>query len=200
LASGAVLVVLGALAMPPTSEVGQVVDAIQMQDAAGLMASASFFLASVALTMGLPAILTLIPVRRQTAGMVGLWIWAIGTIGTSALAAFLVLFRATVRVVELSPEQVERLGRDPVVGLSLLFVVGAFYLGELVVALVLLRSPTVPSWVPILLLLHLVVAAFNNLLPPNLQGLQAVVLGIGLMGLSVKAAENWAGIKVPAPL
>ena len=50
------LVVLGALAMPPTSEVGQVVDAIKHQDAAWLMASASFFLASVALTMGLPAI------------------------------------------------------------------------------------------------------------------------------------------------
>lgn len=194
------LLVLGALAMPPTSEVGQVIDAIDTQDAAWLMASASFFLASVALTMGLPAILTLIPVRRQLAGMVGLWIWGVGTIGTSALAAFLILFRATVRVVEISPEQVEQLGRDPVLSLSLLFVVGAFYLGEVVLGLVLLRSRAVPSWAPALLLVHVAVAPFNSMLPGKLQGLQAVLLGVALMGLSVKAAEAWAGSKVPAPL
>ena len=194
------LVVLGALAMPPTSEVGQVVEAIKHQDAAWLMASASFFLASVALTMGLPAILTLIPARRQLAGMIGLWIWGVGTIGTSALAAFLILFRATVRVVKITPEQVERLGRDPVLSLSLLFVVGAFYLGELVVGLVLLRSRAIAPWVPVLMLLHVASAPVNQLLPENLQGLQAIVLGVALMGLSVKAAESWAGTKVPAPL
>jgi len=195
-----VLVVLGALAMPPTSEVGQVVDAIEHQDAAWLMASASFFLASVALTMGLPAILTLIPERQQLAGMIGLWIWAVGTIGTSALAAFLILFRATVRVVEISAEDVEQLGRDPVLSLSLLFVIGAFYLGELAVALVLLRSRAVTSWVPVLLLLHVASAPVNQLLPAELQGLQAIVLGVALMGLSVKAVEAWAGTRVPAPL
>jgi hypothetical protein len=200
LASGAVLLVLGALAMPPTSEVGQVIEAIDTQDAAWLMASASFFLASVALTMGLPAVLTLIPVRRQVAGMVGLWIWGVGTIGTSALAAFLILFRATVRVVKISPEEVERLGRDPVLSLSLLFVIGAFYLGELVLGLVLLRSRAVASWVPVLLLLHVAVAPVNSMLPERLQGLQAILLGVALMGLAVKAAEAWAGSKVPAPL
>ena len=194
------LVVLGALAMPPTSEVGEVVEAIEHQDAAWLMASASFFLASVALTMGLPAILTLIPARRQLAGMIGLWIWGVGTIGTSALAAFLILFRATVRVVKITPEQVEQLGRDPVLSLSLLFVVGAFYLGELVVGLVLLRSRAIAPWVPVLLLLHVASAPVNQLLPENLQGFQAIVLGVALMGLSVKAAESWAGTKVPAPL
>jgi len=195
-----VLLVLGALAMPPTSEVGQVIDAIDQQDAAWLMASASFFLASVALTMGLPAILTLIPARQQVAGMVGLWIWAIGTIGTSALAAFLILFRATVRVVEISPDDVEQLGNDPVLSLSLMFVIGAFYLGELAVAIVLLRSRAVTSWAPVLMLLHVAIGPVNQLLPAELQGLQAIVLGVALMGLSVKAVEAWAGSRVPAPL
>ena len=120
--------------------------------------------------------------------------------GTSALAAFLILFRATVQVVEITPEQVEELGRDPVLSLSLLFVVGAFYLGELVVGLVLLRSRAVAPWVPVLMLLHVASAPVNQLLPENLQGLQAIILGVALMGLSVKAAESWAGTKVPAPL
>ena len=133
--------------------------------------------------------------------MIGLWIWGVGTIGTSALAAFLILFRATVRVVEISPEEVEQLGRDPVLSLSLLFVVGAFYLGELVVGLVLLRSHAIAPWVPVLLLLHVASAPVNQLLPENLQGLQAIVLGVALMGLSVKAAEAWAGTnESPVPL
>lgn len=194
------LLVLGALAMPPTSEVGQVIVALDQQDAAWLMASASFFLASVALTMGLPAILFLLPARRHIAAMVGMWIWAVGTIGTSALAAFLILFRATVRVVKISPEDVEQLSHDPVLSLSLLFVIGSFYLGELIVAIVLLRSSVVPRWIPSLLLLHVALAPVSELLPERLQGFTAIVLGLGLMGIAVKASETWAGTKTPTPL
>ena len=200
LASGAVLLVLGALAMPPTSEVGEVIVALDQQDAAWLMASASFFLASVALTMGLPAILFLLPARRHVSAMIGLWIWGVGTIGTSALAAFLILFRATVRVVEISPKDVEELSRDPVLSLSLLFVVGSFYLGELVVGFVLLRTSVVPRWIPALLLLHVALAPVSELLPEDLQGFTAIVLGLGLMGIAVKASEAWAGAKAPTPL
>ncbi len=194
------LLVLGALAMPPTSEVGDVIVAIDRQDAAWLMASASFFLASVALTMGLPAVLFLLPARRHVAAMVGMWIWGVGTIGTSALAAFLILFRATVRAVEISPEDVEELSRDPVLSVSLLFVVGAFYLGELVVGVVLLRSAVVPRWIPALLLLHVALAPVSELLPEELQSFTAIVLGIALMGIAVKASEAWAGAKAPTPL
>jgi hypothetical protein len=200
LASGAVLLVLAALAMPPTSEVGQVISAVRHEDAAWLMASAAFFLASVALTMGLPAILTLMPPRRQVVGMVGLWIWSIGTIGTSALAAFLILFRATVRVVEISPTDVEQLSHDAVLSTTLLFVVGSFYLGELVVALVLLLASRLPRWIPVLLLVHIAIAPVNNLLPERLQGLQAIVLGAGLMALAVRSTEAWAGTRSPARL
>ena len=162
------------------------------------MASAAFFLASVALTMGLPAILTLMPAKRQVVGLVWLWIWSIGTIGTSALAAFLILFRATVRVVDISPTDVEELGRDHVMTLGLLFVFGAFYLGELVVALVLLLDSRLPRWIPALLLVHIAAAPVNHLLPQQLQGVQAVVLGGGLMALAVRSTEVWASSRVPA--
>lgn len=194
------LLVLAALAMPPTSEVGQVVDAVKQEDAAWLMASAAFFLASVALTMGLPAILTLIPERRQVVGLVGLWIWSIGTIGTSALAAFLILFRATVRVAEISPADVEQLTRDPVLAISLLFVFGSFYLGELVVAIVLLVASRLPRWIPGLLLVHIAAAPVNHLLPQQLQGIQAVVLGGALMALAVRSTEAWAASRLPAAI
>ena len=193
LASGAVLLVLGALSLPPTTEVSQVIGVVNHQDSAWLMASASFFLASVGLTMGLPAVLWLFPRRHQPVGLVGLWVWAVGTIGTAGFAALLVMFRAVVHTVDLTPDQVEALSRDPLLRLGLGAVAGAFYLGELVVALVLLRGRTAPSWAPVALLLHVATAPFEHLLPPHLQGLPTIVLGVGLMGLAVRATETWAG-------
>lgn len=183
---------LGALSMPQTTEVGQVIGVVNHQDAAWLMATASFFLASVGLTMGLPAVLWLFPRRHQPVGLVGLWIWAVGTIGTAGVAALLVMFRAVVRTVELTPDQVEALSRDPLLRLGLGAVLGAFYLGELVVALVLLRGRAAPPWVPVVLLVHIAFAPFNHLLPPHLQGVQTILLGVGLMGLAVRATETWA--------
>lgn len=200
LASGAVLLVLGALSMPPTTEVGQVIGVVNHQDAAWLMATASFFLASVGLTMGLPSVLWLFPRRHQPVGLVGLWVWAVGTIGTAGIAALLVMFRAMVHTVDLTPDQVEALARDPLLRLGLGAVAGTFYLGELVVALVLVRGRTAPSWVPVALLLHVASAPFNHLLPPHLQGLQTILLGVGLMGLAVRATETWAGSRPLAPL
>lgn len=200
LASGAVLLVLGALSMPPTTEVGQVVDVVTHQDAAWLMASASLFLASVGLTMGLPAILWLFPRRHQAAGLVGLWIWAFGTIGTAGVAGLLILFRAVVRTVALSPDQVEALSRDRLLSLGLAAVSVAFYLGELVIALVLLRGRSVPRWVPVVILLHVAMAPLNHLLPVHLEGAHTIVLGVGLMGIAVRATESWAGSRPLARL
>jgi hypothetical protein len=200
LASGAVLLVLGALSMPPTTDVGQVIGVVTHQDDAWLMATASFFLASVALTMGLPAMLWLFPRRHHAIGLVGLWTWAVGTIGTAGVAALLVLFRAVVRTVELTPEEVEAISRDPLLRLGTGAVVGAFFLGELVVALVLLRGRATPPWVPTVLLLHVAIAPVAHLLPAHLQGAQTIVLGVGLMGVAVRATESWAGSRpLPRP-
>lgn len=200
LASGAVLTVLGALTMPATGEVGQVIEAVRGEGAAWVMASASFFLASIGLTMGLPAILWLFPGRNQASVLVGLWIWSVGTIGTAGVAAVLILFRATVQTVGVTPAEVEALSQDPSLRVGLLAVQIAFYLGELVVAVLLLRWRVVSRWVPGAMLAHVAFAPVNDLLPPEAQGLQTVLLGIGLVGIAVKSTESWAGSRVPAPL
>lgn len=175
-------------------------DAVAHQDAAWLLAAASFFLASVGLTMGLPAMLWLFPRRHQTVGLVGLWIWAVGMIGTAGVASLLVLFRAVARTVDLTPQQVEALSRDPLLQLGLGAVVMAFHLGELVVAVVLLGGWAAPVWVPVAMLLHVALAPVAHLLPAHLQGAQTVVLGVGLMGVAVRATESWAGSRPLARL
>ena len=194
------LTVLGALMMPSTGEVGQVIEAVRGEGAAWVMASASFFLASIGLTMGLPAILWLFPGRHQIPVLVGLWIWSVGTIGTAGVAAVLILFRATVQSVGVTPAEVEALGQDPSLRVGLLAVLGAFYLGELIVAVLLLRWRVVSRWVPGAMLAHVAVAPLEDMLPPQAQGLQAILLGIGLVGVAVKSTESWAASRVPAAL
>ena len=194
------LTVLGALTVPSTGEVGQVIEAVRGDGAAWVMASASFFLASIGLTMGLPAILWLFHGRNQASVLVGLWIWSVGTIGTAGVAAVLILFRATVQSVGVTPAEVEALGQDPSLRVGLLAVLGAFYLGELMVAVLLLRWRVVSRWVPGVMLAHVAVAPVNDLLPPEAQGLPAILLGIGLVGIAVKSTESWAESRVPAPL
>ena len=194
------LTVLGALMMPSTGEVGQVIEAVRGEGAAWVMASASFFLASIGLTMGLPAILWLFPGRHQIPVLVGLWIWSVGTIGTAGVAAVLILFRATVQSVGVTPAEVEALGQDPSLRVGLLAVLGAFYLGELIVAVLLLRWRVVSRWVPGAMLAHVAFAPLEDMLPPQAQGLQAILLGIGLVGVAVKSTESWAASRVPAAL
>jgi hypothetical protein len=200
LACGAVLTVLGALTLPSTAEVGQVVEAVRGEGAAWVMASASFFLASIGLTMGLPAILWLFPSRHHTPVLVGLWIWSVGTIGTAGVAALLILFRATVQTAGVTPAEVEELSQDPSLRIGLLAVVGAFYLGEFLVAVLLLRWRVVARWVPGVMLAHIAVAPVNDLLPPEVQAAQSVLLGIGLVGVAVKSTESWAESRTPTAL
>ena len=42
--------------------------------------------------------------------------------------------------------------------------------------------------------------AMLDLLPANLQSVQAIVLGVGLMGIAVRATESWAGSRPLARL
>ena len=193
------LLVLAALAMPSVADPGELIGAAERDGEAWLMAAVAFFLASIGLTMGLPAILTMFPGRLQSACLAGVWLWAVGTIGTAAVAAMLILFRATVRTGVLTDDAVAEMSRDHALVALLLAVVGAFLLGELVVALLLLRSRVAPRWVPIVLLVHVVLAPINHLAPIGVQGLPSLLLGVGLMGVAVRATELWAGTRGPAP-
>lgn len=189
------LLVLGTFALPRSREVVDLVESVQSDDALWLMAAAAFFLASVGLTLGLPAIYSLLPPRLSSIGMVGLWVWSFGMIGTAGLSALLVLFRAVARELEPTVEQIEVLAADPGLTISALGFVGAFYFGELVVALVLLRGRTVGRWVPLLMLGHLAMEPAMRWLPDITRSLHAVMIGLALMGLAVKASEKWTDVR-----
>jgi hypothetical protein len=198
LASGAVLLVMGSLVLPPATGVDQLVGLVEGQGAAWSMAALMFFLAAIGLTMGLPAILFLFPGRDQLACLVALWTWAIGTIGTAGLAGMVLVFQAAVDV-GLTSEQVGALVHAPALVAGLVVVLGAFYAGEVVLAVVLLRARVVARWVPVVLLAHVACAPLIHLLPGRLQGMQTILLGVALMGVAMRASEAWAGSRTPSP-
>lgn len=192
LASGAVLAVLAAFALPVSLDIGDLLWSVHEEGSMWLLGAAALFLSSVGLTLGLPTIQWLLPARSAVVGMVGLGIWALGTISLAGLAMLLVAFRASVHRLGLDHADVELVSRDAGVTAAMLTFLVAFHLGELMSALVLLRGGPVGRWVPSLMVAHVGLAPVNHLLPPQLQGLQALVMGVALMGIAVKANEVWA--------
>lgn len=195
LASGAVLLVLGTFALPRHSEVADLLRSVQAEDSLWIMAAVAFFLAAVGLTLGLPAIYSLLPPHRATLGMVGLWVWSFGTIGTAGVGAMLILFQAVARDIDLAPEQVDLFAQDTALTAFVLGFLGAFYVGELIITLVLLQGRTVPRWVPLLMLAHLAVGAASPWLPDVARSIQSVMIGVALMGLAVRASEKWTDVR-----
>jgi hypothetical protein len=192
LASGAVLLVLGTFSLPASFAVEDLTRSAQNDSGMWLLAAVAFFLAAAGITLGLPTIYWLLPPRHAAIGMVGLWIWSFGTIGAAGVSAHLVLFRAMMTRLELSVDEVELLSQDTGVLVWIWGFLGAFYVGELIVALVLLSGRTVGRWVPMLLMAHIVLTPINQSLPQVAQPLSAILTGVALMGLAVKASENWA--------
>lgn len=189
LASGAVALVLGALAMPSEPNAHEILTTIQMADGRWLMGSAAFFIASVGLTMGLPAVLSLVPRRGRVLGLVGVSIFAIGTIGTAGYAALLVFVRALIMQTVITPVQIDRLSEDDGLVIYMGVFLIAFYLGETIMAIALLRAGSVARWVPAMMLLHVAFLPVVTMLPDVFRSVQAVVVGVALMGVAVSAND-----------
>jgi hypothetical protein len=191
LVSGAVLLVLGSL-MLPSGQVADVIESVDDMGARWVMTSFAFFLASVGLTLGLPTILTLLRDRGRWAGLIGIGVWAIGTIALAGYAAMLIFFSALVQATAITSGVVEQIADDPSLMAYLLLFVGAFYLGELLIAIALLRARTVAVWVPVLMLVHMAVTLASGVLPDELQSWPNLLLGVALMGIAVHANNSWA--------
>lgn len=193
LASGAVLLVLGTLMLPSEANVADLIATVQDESGRWIMASFAFFLASLGMTMGLPSVITLLGRRGRRTGMVGIGVWALGTIGLSGYAAMLILFRTMVDTLgdDLTPAHVEMISDDGTLLAFILIFAVAFYVGEFLTAIALLRARTVKRWVAVLLLAHPVLAPLTGLLPEALQNAHILLVGVALMGIAIHANDTW---------
>lgn len=186
--------VLGAVLnpVPDGRRVTGVLQAVEQADGRWLAMAVMYFAASILLTLGLPALLSLFaPARRgRRLGFVATGVFAIGTVGLTGFAMLMVFIRTLV------VEDLVKLGSaDQMtgeIGLNVFLYgwVAAFYLGALLVAVALLVSGATGVWVPALLALFIVMVPFVQSLGMLGAAIQTLALAVALCGAAVTAASE----------
>jgi hypothetical protein len=151
--------------------------------------SVLFFLASLALTLGLPAVLSLFTHRGRRIGVIAVAVFAIGVIGTSGYAMLLVFFRALVKEDALRTASLEDVTTDLGLGVFLFGWITAFYLGIVLLAIALLVARRTPVWVPILLMVFVASFPLTDQVGRVGQVLQVMALAFAFTGIAMEAVH-----------
>jgi hypothetical protein len=160
-----------------------------------------YTLASVALTLGLPALLTLFDRRGRSVALVAVVVFSVGAIGTCGYAMLMVFFRALVVTGALDGGQLDDVIKDRGLALFLFGWVACFYGGALLIAVALLRAGTTPRWVPGLLVVFVVLLPVASHLGRVGAALQVMAFATACTGIAVNAvarANQAASARQPA--
>ena len=197
LVAGGVSLAASSLLMPSTD--GNSADSLESvlsQSSRWLAVSVLFFVAAVLLTLGLPSVLTLVTKRTARMGLFGLGVFAVGCIGTAGYAMLLVFFHALVKTDSLRAGNLDTVVQDNGLASFLYGWIAAFYVGELLLAITLLRARTVPRWIPLLLVLHVLTLPLNSVLPDKVGSATILLVTVALAGIGITA--NQRGVVSPA--
>jgi hypothetical protein len=188
LIAGVTTLSLGALLLPSgDGDSAQTLMLASQQDDRWLAVSALFFLASVAMTLGLPSILVLFRGRGNRLGMTALVVFAVGCIGTAGYAMLLAFFRALAIAHAITDDALAEVSRDNGLNAFLYGWVAAFYLGELLLAVALLRARATPRWVSFLLIGHVAMAPLSPVLPHSVESGSVLLMAVGFAGVAISA-------------
>ncbi len=189
---GVMAMVFGSLLNPSeagasTAETLRVVD----EDSARWLAMAvMYFFASVALTLGLPAVLTLFTRKGRKLGLTAVAVFSVGTIGTCGYAMLLVFFRAMVKEGAVKSEAFGHVTEDKGLTFFLAGWVGCFYVGVLLLAVAFLVARTVPRWVPALLVAFVVMQPITPHLGRVGMAVQILALAVAFTGIAMAAVTG----------
>ncbi len=134
---------------------------------------------------------TLLRGEAPRLGLVAVCVFAAGTIAMCGYAVLLIFYRALVRS-ELLVGPIDGITDDVGIVVFLAVFLGAFYLGELLLAIALWRVRSVPRWVAIVLGVHVLTLVVNQWLPAGVQNLTTILIAIGLCGVAVTANDQWS--------
>jgi hypothetical protein len=149
--------------------------------------SVLYFCASVALTCGMPAVLSLFRERGHRLGIAAVSVLSVGAVGTSGFAMLLVFIQALAQQDALRAGGLDAVLSD--VGLAVFFWgwITGFYLGALLVAVALLVSRATPPWIPVLLLLFVVLLPVGRVLGQTGQVIGLMALAVAFTGIATVA-------------
>lgn len=190
LVAGASALVVGAVLVPGDTDSGEALQIVMQHDSRWLAVAAFYFLGAVALTIGVPAVLTLLDSRSTRLGLLGAGVFVVGCLGTAGYAMLLVMIRALVRADALAEGSLNDLAADAGLGVFLYGWVAAFYLGELLLGIALLRARTTPRWMPGLLLAHVAALPVAVLLPQQVSAGTVLLSTLGFAGLGIAASSR----------
>jgi hypothetical protein len=197
---GAMALAFGVVLNPvgPEGDAVETVRTVSMADGRWLAMAVMYFFASVSLTLGLPALLTMFTVRARRFGVVAVSVFAVGVIGTSGYAMLLVFFRALVKHDAILAGSFDSVARD--IGLSV-FLIGwvvSFAGGALLVAIALFMARRTPVWVPALLMAFVVTIPFAGDYGRVVQVAQVVALAFAFTGIATAAVNGTRSAAVSA--
>jgi hypothetical protein len=149
--------------------------------------SSSLFIASVGMTLGIPALMSLLVGRFRLLAVLAAMVFSVGTIGTSGYGFVMLAMRALVAHDAVVIDRLEKATHDAGFVAFLAVWLGCFLLGLVLLAAGLLAAATVPRWVPVLMLVF-VASQFL----PDVGGdlgtvIQFLVLAIALTGAAMAA-------------
>lgn len=189
---GAMSLVLGTLVNPVRAgqDAGATLRVVESSGGRWLAMAVMFFIASITLSLGLPAVLSLFEGRGRVTGLVAVSVFAVGTIGLSGYAMLMVFFRALVETdaLKVSGAGLEQVTRDAGMSVFLYGWIACFYAGVVLLMLALFVARRTPTWVPVLFLVFLLLSPFASSLGRVGGAVQILAFAIALTGVAVSAA------------
>lgn len=190
---GAMSMVLGAVLNPLAGGGGRAAATLRAageSDTRWLGMAVMYFLASIFLTLGLPAMLSLFVRRGRGLGVVSVGVFAIGTIGLSGFAMLMVFLRTLVTHGMLKTQNLDVLGDDLGLAIFLYGWIIGFYLGVLLIGIALFMSRKTPVWVPLLLVFFVAVLPVSSRLGTVGSALQVLALAVAFTGIAIAAVSD----------
>ena len=192
LVTGVMTLVLGSV-LGPSSSGGDASATLRVVATEGdrwMAMAVLFFVSSVALTLGLPTVVTLFDrPRGRRLGLAGTAVFLLGTIGTCGYSMLMTFFHALVRHHALNGRQLDAAVTGGWLSVLLYSWLVGFMLGLLLIAFGLLRARVTPLWVPILMFVFVALVPVSGQLGKVVQVLQLMALAVAFTGIAISATS-----------
>ena len=189
---GVMSLVFGSLLNPAeaASSTTETLHVVNQDGGRYLAMAVMFFFASVTLTLGLPAILSVFDRRGRRLGLVGVGVFTLGTVGTCGFAMLQVFFRALVEIGALRSSELEMVAKDRGLSMFLFTWIGGFYGGVLLIAIALFLARSVPRWVPALMVTFVAAFPFASQLGRVGAAAEVLALAVAFTGIAMAAVTG----------
>lgn len=188
LVAGVSALALGSLLLPRSEDVGETLRLVEQEDGRWLAVAVVFFVAAIALTLGLPSLITLFEREAPRLGLTALGVFAVGFMGVLGYAMLIGFLRALVIHDAVDVDDFPAVVDDAGLQLLLYAWVGAFYAGELLLAIALFVAGTTRAWVPWLLIVHVLTMPLGRIFEDLDLRWAIVLFALAMVGAGISAA------------